>query len=62
VTTQRQAIMSNGSEGAAAVRVGRGWGAAERAEAPGRRVYPAPEELCRLDNVILSPHSGGATW
>jgi phosphoglycerate dehydrogenase-like enzyme len=21
-----------------------------------------PEELCRLDNVILSPHNGGATW
>jgi glyoxylate reductase len=21
-----------------------------------------PEELCRLDNVILAPHNGGATW
>jgi glyoxylate reductase len=21
-----------------------------------------PEELCRLDNVILTPHNGGATW
>lgn len=21
-----------------------------------------PEELCRLDNVILSPHNGGGTW
>jgi len=21
-----------------------------------------PEELCKLDNVILSPHNGGATW
>jgi len=21
-----------------------------------------PEELCNLDNVILSPHNGGATW
>ncbi len=21
-----------------------------------------PEELCKLDNVILAPHNGGATW
>jgi glyoxylate reductase len=21
-----------------------------------------PDELCRLDNVILAPHNGGATW
>jgi phosphoglycerate dehydrogenase-like enzyme len=21
-----------------------------------------PEELCKLDNVILSPHNGGATF
>src|ERR1700676_4351610 len=21
-----------------------------------------PEELCGLDNVILAPHNGGATW
>lgn len=21
-----------------------------------------PEELCRLDNVVLAPHNGGATW
>jgi phosphoglycerate dehydrogenase-like enzyme len=32
----------------------------------GDPAYPVgpwvPEELCKLDNVILAPHNGGATW
>jgi phosphoglycerate dehydrogenase-like enzyme len=29
---------------------------------PGTQESWVPEELCKLDNVILAPHNGNATW
>jgi len=31
-------------------------------EPPERWEVEVPEELCRMENVILTPHNGGATW
>lgn len=31
-------------------------------EPPERWEVEVPEALCRMDNVILTPHNGGATW
>jgi phosphoglycerate dehydrogenase-like enzyme len=31
-------------------------------EPPVTQSPAVPEELCKLDNVILAPHNGGATW